>query len=69
MTQRLPTYVVEARLVLLTDIEISAENFEDALARGKDLAIKDFVDIKGNHNDSAFEVVSVSKKDGWRLTR
>ena len=53
------TYTVLLSLRLDTDLEISAESFEDALAKARELKTTDVVDFEGGHNDSEITVTGV----------
>jgi hypothetical protein len=54
-------FYVEARIGLSVGIDITAKTLEEALEKSKTLALADFVEIQGDHNDSNFEVSGVSK--------
>ena len=56
------TYSVMAKVVVDTDVEISAPSLEEALIKARKLDIHDFVKILGSHNDSGVEVKGV-----WKL--
>lgn len=56
------TYSVMAKVVVDTDVEISAPSLEEALIKARKLYIHDFVKILGSHNDSGVEVKGV-----WKL--
>jgi len=43
----LDTYSVQARLKIEVGVDLRAETFEEALAKAKELEVKDFIDIKG----------------------
>lgn len=45
---------------LWTSLHITAESFEAALEKAKNMGVTDFIDIHGEHNDSSIELQSVS---------
>jgi len=53
-------YLVSARIVLETNVEVSAESLEDALQQSGSLKIDDFITINGDHIDSKTEITGVN---------
>jgi hypothetical protein len=50
------TFMVDAKITLETNCEISAESLEKALEHARTLTIHDFVNFDGDHNDSSLEL-------------
>jgi len=61
--ERQKEYQVQARISMLTTIDISAKTLDDAIAKSKDLAPTDFVETIGDCFDSNFRVVGVYESD------
>lgn len=59
MAKKNKTFTVMLKVVLDTDVEISAESFEEALAKARELKTTDIVEFTGGHNDSSIEVNGV----------
>jgi hypothetical protein len=59
MAKKNKTYTVMIKVMLRTDVEISAETFEEALAKARELKTPDVVQFDGSHNDSEIEVEGV----------
>lgn len=59
MAKKNKTYTVMIKVMLRTDVEISAESFEEALAKARELNTVDIVEFEGGHNDSEVEVEGV----------
>jgi len=56
------TYHVIADIKLEgVSIEITANSLEDALEKAKSLDAADFIDIKGDYNDSDFDITGIWK--------
>lgn len=61
-------YTVTARVVVIKDIEISAESLEDAVEQSKSLQETDFVDVgKDGCNDGSIRIISVSVPNAWNV--
>lgn len=54
-------YNVFVKVELETEISISAESFEEALTKARELKTKDVVEFDTPHNDSNVEIVGVYK--------
>lgn len=61
MAKKNQTFTVSMKVNLWTDVEVSAESFEQALEKARELKTTDLVTIDGSHNDSEVEVVGVYK--------
>lgn len=61
------TFTVEAVIKIQTNKNIVAESFEDAIEKSKKMCYKDFISIKGDHNDSNVKIVGVCTYDDWDL--
>ena len=59
MKKKLNQYSVMVKVVLETEVEVSAESLVDALEKTKDLTVVDVVDFKTPHNDSEIKVTGV----------
>lgn len=59
MAKKNKTYTVMLDIKLSTDVEISAESFEEALSKARELKTLDVVTFDGNHNDSEVKVTGV----------
>ncbi len=55
------TFTILAKIVLETNIEVSASSMEEALEKSKSLKINDFIDIHGDHLDSELDINGVYK--------
>lgn len=60
-----PQYNIMARIVVISELTVSAKNFEEALEKSKSLREKDYITIDEEYNDGSFEVVGISKQNGW----
>jgi len=58
------SYQAQAKVTVLTSIEIRAGNIEDAIVKAKELKQEEFVEILGEHLDSNFELTGVYTSDG-----
>ena len=61
-----PKFTVEARVVVITSQTISADSFEDALAKAQAMKVEDFVEVIGEHHDSSIRISSVGADGMWR---
>ena len=59
MAKKNKTFTVMLKVVLDTDVEISAETFEDALSKARQLMTTDIVSFEGGHNNSTVQVTGV----------
>lgn len=50
-----------------TSLPIVAESLEDAVVQARKLAVTDFVDVTGEHNDSELEIVGIDVRD-WKMS-
>jgi hypothetical protein len=57
---KLKTFRISAKIIIMTEVEISAETFEEALAYTKGMDVDDFVSFKGDHLDSEFGIQGIS---------
>jgi hypothetical protein len=53
------TYTIQAKVGAFVGIEITASNFQDAVAQTKELNTGDFVNIPGEEIDSSVEITAV----------
>ena len=59
------TFNVTARIVIISDVEVEASSFEEAVEKSKSLKETDFVTVDGEYNDGSIRIVSVSKPGAW----
>lgn len=69
MTKTLPTFNVTARLELIVEVKISADDLADSIVRAQELRESDFVKFKGSYIDGSFNVVGVNTEGGWDINR
>lgn len=53
------TFNVGAYITLRTDCNVNAATLEEALVVARTLNIHDFIDLKGEHNDSSLKIDSL----------
>lgn len=56
-------FTVGAKIMLDTDVEINADNMEEAIILARGFDIHDFVSFGGSHNDSSLHVNSIFEHD------
>jgi hypothetical protein len=59
MSNKNKVFTVAVKVVLDTDVEISAATFEDALEKARELSITDIVDFDGSHIDSNVDITGI----------
>lgn len=63
---KLSTYRVEAKLEMIVERSIEAENLADAVERARTMREGDFVGIRPNsYNDGRMSIVGVSRIGAW----
>ena len=65
MAKPLKQFDVTARMVLVMQHTIKAENMEDALVQSKTLRESDFVKFLGDFMDGSIAITGVSKAGCW----
>lgn len=66
MAKKLPKqFNVIARIVVISEIQIQAENYTEALQKAEKLTVQDFITIDGQHNDSSIRIASVGADGMW----
>lgn len=58
-SKKLKTFVISAKVTVDTTCEVKAETLEEAIELGRQLGVHDFVDIRGDHNDSSLVVTGL----------
>ena len=58
-TEKQKEYQVQARISILTTIDISAKTLDDAIVKSKELDFSDFVETIGDCFDADFRVTGV----------
>ena len=58
------SFYVEGRIGLSVGLEVRATSLDEANEKAKALALKDFVEILGDHNDSNFRIAGVYEAGG-----
>lgn len=53
------TFNVSLKVIVETDLEISAESFEEALAKAREFGVKDVVEFDSSFNDGSVAVMGV----------
>lgn len=61
MAKKNTNYTVLVKVELETELQISAQSFEEALNKARELQTVDIVSFDTSHNDSSVEVVGVFK--------
>lgn len=61
MAKKNHTYTVFVKVELETEVSVSAESFEEALSKARELKTTDIVSFDTSHNDSSVQVVGVFK--------
>lgn len=64
-TNKARQFNVTARIVTLASVEITAENFEAALAKANALKDDDFVSVNGDCVDGSVTLVSITDDKAW----
>jgi hypothetical protein len=60
-------FSVTARIVIISEIEVTADSFEEAVTKAKALKETDFVTVDGDHHDSSISLVSINKLHAWNV--
>ena len=59
-------YLVTARIVIISDVEVNANSFEEAVEQSKLLTETDFVTVDGEFNDGSIRIVSIGQPNAWK---
>jgi sugar/nucleoside kinase (ribokinase family) len=54
-------YEVYVKVIVETSLNISADSFEEAIAKAKEYGVKDVVDFDTAYNDGSIEIIGVLK--------
>ena len=52
-------FLIGARITVETNCVVRADSLEEALDIGRTLKLSDFIEIKGDHNDSSLKIDSI----------
>lgn len=57
--KKLKTFNAQFKIDVFTDIQIEAENLEDAVAKAREYGVTDVIEIPGGHIDSEINLTGV----------
>lgn len=63
MAKKNKTYIIMIDVKLSTDLEISADSFEEALEKAREFKTTDIIEFTGGHNDSEVKITGVYSND------
>lgn len=59
MAKKLKTYTVSLRIVVETNIEVPAENYEQAISKAREIKVKDVVEFDTDFNDGNIAILGI----------
>jgi hypothetical protein len=68
-SEKRPSFTVQARLVLIAEVEVEANSFEEALQLGKTWSRKDIVDMQPSTSeiDSKITLTGAYSSQAWSV--
>ena len=63
---KLKKFQITGRTVIISTVDVEAENFENAAVKAKELKEKDFVKVLGEYFDSSLRIITVAHHEIWK---
>lgn len=56
---------VTARIVVIVETQITANDYTEALTKANEMGVSDFITVDAQHNDSSIRIASVGADGMW----